>query len=90
MINGSDYTARYPNWNDWKWQLANRITSVDKLSKLLRLSEPEKADIHKCLEHFRMAITPYYASLIRPGDPEDPVRMQCVPSIRRPFPVPTT
>ncbi|NLV50824.1 MAG: lysine 2,3-aminomutase [Clostridiales bacterium] len=85
MINGSDYTARYPNWNDWKWQLANRITSVDKLSKLLRLSEPEKADIHKCLEHFRMAITPYYASLIRPGDPEDPVRMQCVPSIEETF-----
>ena len=31
---------------------------------------------------FRMAITPYYASLIDPNDPLDPVRMQAVPSGR--------
>ena len=28
-------------WNDWKWQLSNRITDVDKLSKILNLSKEE-------------------------------------------------
>ncbi len=70
-----------PGWNDWKWQFAHRITNADALSKILPLADGEKADIAKCLESFRMAITPYYASLINPDDPNDPIRMQCVPSI---------
>ncbi|MEA5048504.1 MAG: KamA family radical SAM protein [Eubacteriales bacterium] len=68
-------------WNDWKWQFAHRITSVEQLSKVLPLSEEEKSDIKTCLGTFRMAITPYYASLIDPNDPDDPIRKQSVPSI---------
>ena len=68
-------------WNDWKWQFANRITTVDQLSRALPLSPQEQADIQTCLGAFRMAITPYYASLIDPTNPNDPVRMQAVPSI---------
>ena len=68
--------------NDWKWQYAHRITTSEALSKVIPLSEEEKADIDRCLKSFRMAITPYYASLIDPNDPNDPVRMQAVPSGR--------
>lgn len=68
-------------WNDWKWQFAHRITTAGQLSKVLPLSEKEQADIETCLGAFRMAITPYYASLIDPNDPNDPIRMQAVPSI---------
>lgn len=74
------------NWNDWKWQFSHRITTADALSKVIRLSENEKNDIQKCLEFFRMAITPYYASLINSDDPNDPVRKQAVPSIEETYP----
>ena len=68
--------------NDWKWQYAHRITTGEALSRVIPLSEEEKADIDRCLQSFRMAITPYYASLIDPDDPNDPVRLQAVPSGR--------
>ena len=70
-----------PKWNDWKWQFSHRITTVEQLSRILPLSEAEKSDVGTCLKAFRMAITPYYASLIDPSDPNDPIRMQSVPSI---------
>ena len=75
-------------WNDWKWQYSHRITSVDQLKKVLPLSEKEQHDIETCLGAFRMAITPYYASLIDPNDPNDPIRMQAVPSILETHPDP--
>ena len=78
--------AKYPQWNDWTWQFAHRITNVDKLSRVLDLSEQDKSDISLCLSKFRMAITPYYASLIRSNDKNDPVRRQCVPSIEETYP----
>ena len=68
------------DWNNWKWQLKNRITTVEGLSKIINLSCEEKQKISKCLEKFRMAITPYYSSLIDPDDPDCPVRKQSVPS----------
>jgi lysine 2,3-aminomutase len=80
-----DYSVNNPRWNDWKWQFANRITNVEQLSKVLDLTDEDKEDISKCLSRFRMAITPYYASLIRSSDKNDPVRMQCVPSIKETY-----
>jgi lysine 2,3-aminomutase len=62
-------------------QFSHRITSVEELSKVINLSEKEKQDISHCLKIFRMAITPYYASLMDPSDPKCPIRMQAVPTI---------
>ncbi len=69
------------HWNDWKWQFRHRITSTDQLKKILPLTRQEEDEINTCLGAFRMAITPYYASLINPRDPNDPIRKQSVPSI---------
>lgn len=66
---------------DWKWQLAHRITTADGLQSVLSLSQREQEEIRQCLQSFKMAITPYYASLIDPKNPKDPIRMQAVPSI---------
>jgi len=85
MAGNTDYVSRYAGWNDWKWQISHRITSVEALSKYLKLSEKEKEDISKCLENFRMAITPYYLSLINLNDKNDPVRHQAVPSIEETY-----
>ena len=66
-------------WNDWKWQISNRLTTVEQIGKVVNLTEQEKKDIEKVMHGFRVGITPYYASLMDPDDPRCPVRMQAVP-----------
>jgi lysine 2,3-aminomutase len=66
-------------WNDWRWQWRNRIEDVDTLLKVISLSDEAIAGVKKALEKVRMAITPYYASLIDPDDENCPIRLQAVP-----------
>lgn len=66
-------------WNDWRWQLANRLTSVEDLSEVINMSPEEKQGIAFSLQTMRMAITPYYATLMDPDNGDDPVRRQAVP-----------
>ncbi|NMB07317.1 MAG: lysine 2,3-aminomutase [Tissierellia bacterium] len=68
-------------WHDWKWQVRNRITDVDTLKQIINITEKEEKEIGEVLEKFRMGITPYYASLMDPDDPNCPIRMQAVPTI---------
>ncbi len=67
-------------WNDWRWQVKNRITTAEELKQHLSMSEEEEQGVADALCEFRMAITPYYLSLIDPEDPHDPVRKQAVPT----------
>ena len=69
-----------PQWNDWHWQYRNRIADAAELSRVLDMDAQEQETVSRCLNNFRMAITPYYASLIDPHDPCDPIRLQAVPS----------
>lgn len=66
-------------WNDWKWQLRNRIKDVDTLNLYYPLTEEQKNEIHLVSSSFRWAISPYYLSLIHPGDPFDPIKLQAIP-----------
>ena len=68
-------------WNDWTWQAKNRITNLADLKKYLTLTPEEELGIEQCLSTFRMAVTPYYLSLINLNDPQDPIRKQAVPSV---------
>ena len=67
-------------WNDWKWQVKNRIETYEQLSQYFTFSPEEAEGIKKALAKFRMAITPYYLSLIDPNDPYDPIRRQAIPA----------
>ena len=67
-------------WNDWTWQAKNSITNLTQLKQYINLSAAEERDIEECLKTFRMAITPYYLSLIDLNDPNDPIRRQTIPS----------
>ncbi len=67
------------DWNDWKWQVRNRITTVEELKQIIMISEQEEEGIKSCLENLRMAITPYYASLMDPQNSTDPIRKQAIP-----------
>lgn len=73
------------NWDNWKWHLNNKIESIEDLKKLTDIEPKEEEGILKCLDIFRMAITPHYFSLIDLDDEKDPVRLQCVPSINETF-----
>ncbi len=66
-------------WNDWKWQVKNRIETYEELSKYFTFAADEAEGIKQALAKFRMAITPYYLSLIDPNDPYDPIRRQAIP-----------
>lgn len=68
------------NWNDYKWQLSNRITDVDTLSKILKLTQKEINQIKEVEGQFRWAISPYYLSLINPEDIVDPIKLMSIPS----------
>jgi lysine 2,3-aminomutase len=69
-------------WDDWKWQVQNRITTVDQLKEVVNLAPDEEAGVHESLKILRMAISPYFAMLMDPDDPHDPIRMQAVPTIQ--------
>lgn len=66
-------------WQNWHWQVENRITSLEELDQIIALTEDERAGIKDCLDSLRMAITPYYASLMDPEDPNCPIRKQAIP-----------
>ena len=70
------------SWNDWRWQFRNRITSVEELARYIPLSEREQSQLKLVIGKYPLAITPYYLSLINPDDPDDPVRIQALPSFK--------
>lgn len=67
-------------WNDWKWQVKNRIETLDQLKKYVDLTPEEEEGVKKTLSTLRMAITPYYISLIDPTNPNCPIRRQAIPT----------
>jgi KamA family protein len=69
-------------WNDWRWQLANVIKDTETLGRVIELDEQARRDLDRCLERFRMAITPYYAALMDKKYELCSVRLQAVPSVR--------
>lgn len=60
------FNATDEEWNDWHWQISNRIHDVETLSKFIDLTDKQKADIDKVGEKFRWAISPYFLSVIDP------------------------
>ena len=66
-------------WNDWHWQVANRAETIEDLKKYMNLTPDEEAGVAKTLGKLRMAVTPYYLSLIDLDDPFDPIRKMAIP-----------
>lgn len=73
--------ANEEDWNDYKWQLKNRVSDIETLNKLIDLSDEEKSSIEKVGKKYRWAISPYYISLMHKNDKYDPIRMLSIPSI---------
>jgi lysine 2,3-aminomutase len=74
--------ATKQDWNDWRWQLRNRIHDVASLEKMLLLSDEERRAFDSSgTASLPLAITPYYMSLVDPVNPRQPLRRTVVPSV---------
>jgi len=69
-------------WQDWNWQMANRITTIDQLELTVNLTQNEREGVKASLKKLRMSITPYYATLMDPDDYNCPVRRQGIPTLQ--------
>lgn len=69
------------DWNDWQWQQRNRVTTIEELEQLIDLTDEERSAFEKSHAEFHMGITPYYAALMDPKDPNCPIRLQAVPQL---------
>lgn len=69
------------DWEDWHWQLKHRIRAKEELAQVIKLTSEEEGGIKKANGRLSMAITPYWATLIDPEDPNCPLRRQAVPVV---------
>jgi len=68
-------------WNDWRWQMSQRLRTSEDLRRVLRLTADEQQDL-VAEHHLRCDLTPYFASLLDPEDANCPLRRQVVPTGR--------
>src|SRR6516165_11105548 len=74
-------------WNDWKWQLKNRVTSLAQLESgntRIDLSDEERSGVLLSGDKLALAVTPHFFNLIprfRHGGTDDPIRRQVIPRV---------
>ena len=66
-------------WCDWRWQLRNRVRSLEDLERVMRLTDDERTAIRRHTGSLPFAITPYYLSLIDADSAEQPLRRTMIP-----------
>jgi lysine 2,3-aminomutase len=66
-------------WNDWRWQLRHRVTTLEQLKEILELTPEEAEGIQHSKGRLAMAVTPYFVSLMDPVNPNCPIRRQAIP-----------
>ncbi|HET8540931.1 MAG TPA: KamA family radical SAM protein [Anaeromyxobacter sp.] len=68
------------DWRDWRWQQRNALATAEDLARVVALSPAERRGLAAAAGRTRIAVTPYYASLMDPVHPSCPIRMQVIPS----------
>ena len=66
-------------WNDWRWQLRHAFRSAAGFSRFLQLTDDERAALADPRRLSPVRATPYYASLMHPDNPDDPLRRCLLP-----------
>src|SRR3989449_3285869 len=70
------------DWNNWRWQLKHRITSLEQLQRLMPSLTPEEyAGTKLANTKLALAITPCFFNLIDPADENCPIRRQVIPRV---------
>ena len=81
-------SPRHPKWNDvpneqwddWRWQMQNAIRTTSQLAEFYAYGPQEFAALESLEQKYKLAIPPYYFSLINVADPADPIGLQSLPS----------
>ncbi|MBX3739654.1 MAG: KamA family radical SAM protein [Akkermansiaceae bacterium] len=68
-------------WDDYKWQLRNRINTLSDLESRINLTDIERAGVLLAGNKLAMSITPHFFNLIDKDDPDCPIRRQIIPRI---------
>ncbi len=68
------------DWFSFSGQIRNCVDSVETLAKLIDLPKEAIESISRVVKTFRMRLTPYYTSLIRAGQINDPIMLQSIPT----------
>ena len=68
------------SWNSFSGQIRHAIDSIDTLAELIELPAETVSSIARVTKEYRMRLTPYYTSLIKPGVVNDPVMLQAIPT----------
>jgi lysine 2,3-aminomutase len=66
-------------WYDWRWQWRHRIRTPADLARLGLLRPDAVESLRRVTDVYPIVLSPYYASLMDPDDPADPLRRQAVP-----------
>lgn len=75
ILNGTE-----SDWDNWHWQMENRISDTKTLRKIIDLNDEETDIINEIGKKFRWSVSPYYASLMSKSNRSCPIRWLGVPS----------
>lgn len=81
-------TVTNRDWNDWHWQIKNRIRTHEQLQRFLKLSTEEHSAFTTLNTKIPLSITPYYLSLLSEDQPNQPLRRTVVPTVHELFRLP--
>jgi len=68
-------------WDDYRWQLRNRVNTLTDLESRINLTDIERAGVLLAGNKLAMSITPHFFNLIDKDDPNCPIRRQLIPRI---------
>jgi len=68
-------------WDDWRWQMQNAVRTTSQLAEFFPLADQDREAFEGLEAKYKMAIPPYYFSLINTLDPQDPIGLQSLPSL---------
>ena len=75
-------------WNDWKWQLKNRVSSLAKLEQLIAVTSSERAGALLAGSKLSLSVTPHFFNLIEAHNPDCPIRRQVIPRMEEGYTAP--
>ena len=79
---GQGYWKNIPasQWNDWKWQMRNRLSHKTEFCEYLSLNEDESIGLDIAKDKLLVSVTPHFFNLIDPDNPLCPIRKQVLPN----------
>lgn len=71
----------HKQWSNWKWQIRNRIHTLEQLNQMLRLSATERLAMEMHRSHLPVGVTPYFMSLLPREESDHPLRRTVIPTV---------